>query len=117
MSFDVYLSDNKGNTIQLDNSHTEGGNYVLGGTLDAELNITYNYSRFYYQVLDRKRGLRCLNGRKAYRCIKKLERAVDALGTRAADDYWLDTPGNAGRALQTLLHWAKAHPKAIFGVS
>lgn len=95
--------------------HAEGGTYQLGGTNAAELNVTYNYGRFYYPQLPE--GLRTLHEKRAADCIEMLEERVQALGTNRDGDYWAATPGNAGYALSILLAWAKEHPDAVFRVS
>ena len=115
MSWDVYLKkDDK--VVKVD-SHEEGGTYAMGGTTNAELNITYNYSWFYYQLLDKGKGLKWIDGKVAKDTIDQLQKAVTALGIRQNKDYWADTPGNAGYALMVLLCWAKANPEAIFQVT
>lgn len=112
MSYDLGLYyDKQPATVE---HFQEGGTQVMGGTDDAELNITYNYSWFYYRYLDKEEGLRWLYGKKAKDCVERLEAAVSELGTDQHDDYWADTPGNAGYALNILLQWAKQHPEAIF---
>jgi hypothetical protein len=98
-------------------SHEEGGTYVLGGTDVADLNVTYNYSWFYYRFLDAEDGLYWLNGKKAKDTIERLEKAVEELGTdQYQNDYWAPTHGNAGHALNILLVWAKQHPDAMWEV-
>lgn len=94
--------------------HKDGGTYRLGGSGDAELNITYNYSPHYYKWLDPEKGLRWLYGQKAQDCIERLEFAVTALGVERDNDYWKATEGNAGYALSILLSWARQHPGAVF---
>jgi len=112
---------------------SEGGTQPLYGTDKAELNITYNYSFFYYHFLDKKDGLRWLYGKQAKDCIERLEKAVEILGTNRyvrhlkgwsfkrednSDyeeyDYWCPTAGNAGYALNILLTWARNNPEAYF---
>ena len=115
MSFDVTLQKD-GNPVQIPN-HSEGGTHVFGGTTDAELNVTYNYSGHYFRELHDEKGLRWLNGKKAVDCTRKLEKTVEALGVERDSDYWADTPGNAGYALSILLDWARQHPEAVFEVS
>jgi len=94
--------------------HEEGGTYAIGGIPDAELNVTYNYSKFYYEHLDEKDGLRWLYGKKGSETIERLKKAVKVLGVRRSDDYWKATRGNAGYALSILLKWAKQHPEAVW---
>lgn len=113
MSFDVTLEQN-GGIVRVDR-HEEGGTYALGGTTVADLNVTYNYSSFYYAHLS-EHGLRSLDGRLACDCIPELEKAVKALGTEQDPDYWAKTAGNAGYALNILLGWARQYPNARFRV-
>ena len=115
MSWWVSLSDDGGQCSV--ESFTEGGTYKVGGSSEAELNITYNYSKHYYQHLDKDNGLRALDGQRAGDWIERLESAVKELGTERADDYWAATEGNAGHALNILLSWAKQHPNAVFRVN
>jgi len=49
--------------------------------------------------------------------VDDLRDAVGELGTEQAEDYWDDTPGNAGHALSILLSWAEENPSATFSVS
>ena len=89
----------------------------MGGSNEADLNITYNYSRFYYQHLDKTNGLRALDGQMAKDWVDRLEAAVKVLGTAHSNDYWEATEGNAGHALSILLRWAKEHPEGIWRVN
>ena len=94
--------------------HSEGGTYAIGGTTDAELNITYNYLAHYYKELDAEKGLRWLYGKTGGETVERLEKAVAALGVTRDENYWNPTEGNAGFALSILAAWAKQHPKAIW---
>src|SRR3990167_8652228 len=113
MSYDITLK--YGRKLAKVDKFEEGGTYVLGGTDEATLNITYNYSLFYYSFLDKKMGLRWLYKKKAKNTIIRLKKAIKKLGICQYKDYWADTPGNAGYALSILLEWAKQHPKAVWG--
>lgn len=115
MSFDVTLKKD-GSPVQIPN-HSEGGTHVLGGTTDAELNVTYNYSGHFFRELHNGLGLRWLDKKKAVDCVERLSKAIAALGVERDSDYWADTPGNAGFALSILLQWAQLHPDAVFEVS
>ena len=94
--------------------HEDGGTYALGGTTEADLNVTYNYSKHYYRVLGLPEGFRSLNNMTAAEALPYLEKGVAELGTERSSDYWEPTEGNAGYALSILLGWAKLYPKAVF---
>lgn len=114
MSYDIDLIDPATGVPCDVGRHEEGGTYAVGGITEASLNVTYNYSNFYYERLDPEKGIRWLYGRRAADCIPAMEKAVAALGTTRDEDYWADTPGNAGFALAILLGWARLHPAAVF---
>lgn len=135
MSFDVYLEDHDGTPwcsygkdlpdacpvpcyrlVEVER-FTDGGTYPIGGTTEAELNVTYNYSEWFYKYLDGESGLRWLDGKTGAEAYPRLVFAVDQLGTKRSAYYWAATPGNAGAALDRLAKWAKQYPKAIFRVS
>lgn len=97
----------------------EGGTYVLGGSTQAELNVTYNYSKLFWEAMP-DGGLRGLDERHAEDCISILEQGVEHLSAMPqgeTTDYWAATPGNAVKPLKMLLEWAKQHPKAVFSVN
>lgn len=88
MSYDVDLVDSNNATIFLPYSHSEGGTYVQGGTNEASLNITYNYSKFYYETIDKEDGLRWLHDKLAGETVDRLFAAVKILGVnRYTDEY------------------------------
>jgi hypothetical protein len=113
MSYDLGLFNKEGKVFQSDLIQ-EGGTQVLGGTRATILNITYNYAHWYYKYLSPRKGLRWLYGKTGKQCIKRLEEAVKKLGTKTNNDYWKDTKGNAGFALNILLKWAKEFPEGVF---
>lgn len=112
MSYDIEL--NYGDKSAQIEPHTEGGTIMMGGNSAAHLNVTYNYSFFFFHFLDKEDGIRWLYGKAANETIERLEKAVETLGTRQEDDYWIPTPGNAGHALNVLLGWARQHPDAVW---
>ena len=120
MSYWVYLENKKGESVRV-SRFTDGGTCAIGGSCEAELNITYNYCQYYYPFLKgylgKKEGLKWLHGKKAKRTIRKLKKAVSVLGIKQDNDYWKSTTGNAGYALSVLLKWAKQHPKAKWRIS
>jgi hypothetical protein len=109
MSFDVALKCPCCDEPISVERHEEGGTYVMGGTTTAELNVTYNYSLFYFDHLDRKQGLEWLDGKKASECIERLREAVAALGAERSANYWAAKAGNAGYVLAILLKWAEEY--------
>lgn len=113
MSYDIDLVDEEGEVCKVER-HKEGGTYVAGGTEEAHLNVTYNYSELFQKELDEGDGIRWLYGKSGRDCTDRLESAVKALGTKCSDNYWEAVPGNAGYALSILLKWAKEHPDAKF---
>ena len=113
MSYWVRLCDVEDRVVEV-TSHQDGGNYVIGGTTSAELNVTYNYAKVWR---DYEWSLRDLDGRRAGDCLPELRLLVKNLGTEPDDDYWKATPGNAGRALARLLEWGELYPDAVFNVN
>ncbi len=99
---------------QVDHRLDKSGNLYLGNNL-AELNVPYNYHDS-YKWLDKKEGIRWLDGRMADSTTERLEMAVLLLGSDRDRDIWKDTPGNAGFMLSILLKWANKHPDAIWKV-
>ena len=116
MSWWVSLKDENGE-IEFVESYTEGGTYAVGGSNEADLNITYNYSPFYYKHLNEDDGLRWLDGKLANETLNALDHAVEKLGIEKDADYWAATSGNAGYALSILLSWAKQHPESRWQVN
>ena len=114
MSYGVHLREPNGSVCQVER-HSECGNYVVGGTTDTYLNITWNYREYFYEHIDKEQGIRWLYNKKAKDCVPKLEEVVKKLGTKTDNSYWAPTAGNAGYALSILLKWAKENPEAVFG--
>lgn len=116
MSYWVSLQDAE-DCVSVDN-FTDGGTYTVGGSGEADLNITYNYGKRYKEVIPNYCGLvDLLHLKKASDVTQTLEDAVHILGTEQSDDYWQPTAGNAGYALHILLQWAKQYPDAVFHVN
>lgn len=113
MSYDIELVDTECNVCEV-GRHWEGGSHPCTGSTRADLNMTYNYSEYFYRHIDNEQGIRWLCGKTGEECTPKLHAAIRELGTVQDDDYWKATPGNAGFALSILLKWAKQYPNAIF---
>jgi hypothetical protein len=83
VSYDIRLTEpDTGDTICFDEAHDhKGGTYAMGGTNEAWLNITYNYSPFYRQHVDNEQGIRWLYGKTGAEVLPRLRAAVAKLGT------------------------------------
>jgi hypothetical protein len=115
MSYEVTMVDPKTEeTAQLPVAHADGGTYVEGGSNDASLNVTYNYSELFR--IFHPEGLWWLNGKTGDESILLLNKGIEALGIEQDPDYWKATPGNAGHVLNILLRWAKWFPNHVFHV-
>jgi len=116
MSYDISLLDPiTKKIIEFDYPHQmRGGTCVLGGTTEAWLNVTYNYSKHYRKHLDQGKGIRIIYGKTGAQSIPMLQRAIDKLGDNVNDDYWKSTEGNAKRALMQLRAMAEMRPDGIW---
>jgi len=118
MSYWVTLYDENDaelTVFQSTQKREEGGTYVVDGTFDCTLNVTYNYGQHYRDAADF--SLKDLDGLIASDTIPVLEKLVEKLGTVTSHDYWEATPGNAGHAINILLGWAREHPDGTWGVN
>lgn len=115
VSYDISLREPVSNeTIQFDSPHTiRGGTYALGGTSEAWLNVTYNYSKHFYGAMGEK-GIRTIYGMTGAESIPALSDAISKLGDDVDADYWNPTEGNAKRALCGLLAFAQLRPDGIW---
>jgi len=111
MSWDVYVVCSRcKEPIHFDEPHEfKGGTYPIGGTYEATLNITYNYSKHYYATMG-EGGLRGLDGQTVAATMDVLAKAIDALDQDVSDDYWEPTQGNARLALMQLRSIAERCP-------
>ena len=116
MSWWVCLEDKGGQAVAVD-LFEEGGTHVLGGSEEAELNVTYNYGGLFRAAFDGMGLKEALDGKQAFPMIALLVRGIEQLGDAPDGDYWAATPGNAGHALAILLRWAQHHRWAYFRVS
>lgn len=115
MSYDISLVDPVSKKVlDLDTPHhMRGGTYAVGGTTEASLNVTYNYSKHFIRVLG-DGGIRSLYGKSAVDSIPMLEKAIAQLGDDISEDYWEPTEGNAKRALLQLYTLAKMRPDGVW---
>ena len=96
--------------VILDEPHQfRGGTYAMGGSPEAEFNITYNYAKHLWRVLG-DGGIKAIYGKTAAESIPILSEAAGKLGDDVDPDYWKPTEGNAKRALQACLEIARRAP-------
>ncbi len=116
MSYDIYLKDPiTKETIEFDAPHLmRGGTYQCGGSNSAWLNITYNYSKYYYQGDTREKGIRTIYGMTGAESIPVLQKMADSLSDETDPDYWKATPGNAKKPLLQLIAMARMRPDGIW---
>ena len=100
----------------------EGGTYPLGGSIFAEMSVTYNYGGHFRMawpedIVGEGALRRMLDGRTGKDTAHLLDIAFQRLGTVRDKDYWAATRGNAGYALFILHGWAKIHPNAKWEVT
>ncbi len=120
MSYDIYLVHPETDaTLELDHPSPTGGTYSPGSPA-CWLNVTYNYSKHYYPLFalefhNTDRGIRTLYGMSGEDSIPILERVIARLTPdNGGYSYWDATEGNARRALEALLTFAKAHPEGVW---
>lgn len=116
MSYDISLCyPVTKETLHTKSKHEiSGGTMCVGGTTEMWLNITYNYSKFYYKVIDKEKGIRFIYEKTGAESIPILEKAIEQLGDDVDEDYWKATEGNAKKALYGLLAFAKLRPDGIW---
>jgi len=105
MSWWVSITDPTTGVYMIVDSFTEGGTYAIGGSSEADLNVTYNYSGHFHQVLGLRDGLRSFDGMKVEDALPILKRAIPQLDTDVSNDYWEPTEGNARKVLEILEGW------------
>lgn len=115
MSYDIYLVHPvTKKTLEVETPHNiKGGTYAVGGTKEAWLNITYNYSKHYYNTMGEK-GIRTIYGMSGAESIPLLKDTISKLGDDVSEDYWEPTEGNAKSALFGLLALAQLRPDGIW---
>lgn len=120
MSYDISLVDPvTKKTLQADFTHQiAGGTYAVGGTDALELNVTWNYSKFYYgDKAFGDKGIKSLDGMTGAESIPILKRVISNLGDDVSSVYWDATEGNAKKALCGLLALAQIRPDGVWEVA
>ena len=132
MSYDIYLKDPvTKEVIEFDEKHEmKGGMYAIGGTKEAWLNITYNYSKWYYKdYAFGERGIRSIYGMSGAESIPVLKKVIKGLESSKEDlsneekqayiennvsGYWLPVKENTIKPLYQLLSMAQMRPDGIW---
>lgn len=115
MSYDIRLTDPVTKEVLAIDAphHICGGTFALGGTSALWLNVTYNYAKHFYRVFGEK-GVRTIYGMTGEASTPVLAEAIAALGDDVADNYWAPTEGNAKKALEGLLYFARLRPDGVW---
>ena len=116
MGWDIRLENPDGTRPQVDR-HQAGSTIMIGGSTEAWMNLTYNYSPYYYTYFPEDKGLKWLNDKPAGATIEMMQTVLDKLGDAPSDNYWESSAGNAGHALGILISWARQHPTAVWRLS
>lgn len=132
MSYDIYLKDPvTKEVIEFDEKHEmKGGMYAIGGTKEAWLNITYNYSKWYYKDYTfGEKGIRTIYGMSGAKSIPVIKKAIKGLESSKEDlsneekqayiennvsGYWLPVKENTIKPLYQLLSMAQLRPDGIW---
>jgi len=97
---------------------TDAGELEPIPSVEAEVSITYNYSRVLRDIVPGFTDMvEFFHERRAGDMIPTLAAIVDTCGTCRDADYWQPTPGNAGAIMATILGWCRLHPDAVFAAS
>lgn len=136
LSYDISLCDPvTKETLELDAPHQiKGGTYAVGGTTEAWLNITWNYSRWYrmdgvFPKRNDQSGIRSIYGMTGAESIPVLKSAIAALENsdqelseeeqaeckrQGTTGYWMPTKANAIKPLYGLLAFAQMRPDGVW---
>lgn len=115
MSYDISLTDRvTKQPIILESKHQiNGGTFAIGGTNEATLNVTYNYSTKFVSIFG-SGGIRNIYGKTGAESIPMLKNAILMLSDDTDPDYWKPTDGNVKRSLYGLLAFAEMRPDGIW---
>lgn len=120
MSYDIRLHDPVSREpIELEAKHfMRGGTYAIDGTPEVWLNITYNYSKFYYEA-EPEKGIRVIYGKTGAESIPVLQNMIDQITKKhpnleTSENYWDSMTGNAIKPLHQLIAMAKMRPDGVW---
>lgn len=112
MSYDITVVDGGGNSVILkEKHHFIGGTFGKGGTDEAYINMTYNYSGILSKVFKHAVGIRLLHGMPVKSSLPLISEAIKLLDDDIVDDYWEATEGNVKAALTDLRDLLSLVPK------
>lgn len=132
MSYDISLCDPvTKDTLETETPHMiRGGTYAVNGTTKMWLNVTYNYSRWYYKdYAFGEKGIRSIYGLTGAESIPVLKKVISGLQSSDEDmteeeirdfvehgaaGYWLPTRENAIKPLYQLLAFAQMRPDGVW---
>lgn len=119
MGFSIALVDKDTRDPVQVRPFSAGSVYAIGGSDEADISITYNYSKLYARVpsWDGKTLRNLVRDQRAGDILPKLREGLAHLGSEKSADYWEPTPGNAGAILKILVGWAEDNPDAIFTIT
>ena len=141
MGYNIWLNrgDSKSEIKAKFGDVPKGGQYRLGdddedvSDGDLELYVTYNYSWYFYEAIDKDHGVRSVYGMKAGEAADRLEKALPKLDEMIAEekrtgkvlsetwgvgedyddestDYWAVSAKNAEKAVEALISLCRLAP-------
>jgi hypothetical protein len=119
MSYDLYLRHPETKEVMqlAAKQNIRGGTYALDGTDRAELNITYNYSKWWEKASGKGGHLRDLDGVSGKDSIPVLRNAINNLDNDVSKDYWEPTEGNVKAALFNMILLAGQCPDGVWSIN
>lgn len=83
----------EGGTVRAEPVYNDEGEFVTlkpATITDCEINITYNYSKFYYDHIDSELGIKWLYGKTGKEVKDRLEQAIQNLGiNKETEPFWV----------------------------
>lgn len=135
MSWEVYLEDPKTRATLKVSGHQAGGiqqarinpkTHWLEAidSIDAWINVTWNYGWHFTETLGLEDGFTGLHGKTAEDTRLILAKAIALLtimpnvsrNSLPPSDHWAATPKNARKILEIMLSWAQEYPEGIWEI-
>lgn len=116
MGWSIYITDKNGETVRLKSPHKiSGSDFAVGGTQDLWMTLTFNYSRYYYQIWPCG-GLCFLHGLSVKNAMRTLLEGMLLLKGEQCGDYWHASEGNARAGLLSILSLCALSPSLDYSV-